>query len=576
MRKFLYLLAATFLLSALLPCISSAASFPNGDINGDGKVNISDARLILLSAVGLRRVTSDELARADLNQDGRLTVSDVIGALGIVVGTRPPTEALISYPDCLGLAQIYAAKDASLTKSKIPARPSVIYAPGNLLSASGFFKKSDPIAPPVTYGPFAVAAGGKLRARIVGTPPVPGEWSLGNWNSGLSIYFERYYNGTYTSSDRILRLAGQTTDNDLVGEATWPAAGRLTFVVTPPSGHGPLFGGTWDQSYSVTVDILEFNPTSPEQAGMRLELGDRLTTTMWNPALLSGQLGSLAQVGESSDVSVVAGDTIGIQPPPGLTTEPYEVQLARRLLELWLSGYPLPGVLEELMQQVFMDEGAFESNARRFLSSEFTSGKLYEALLILNSEKDLYEAAVQVKLLLDGSKEKWSISKLTSALWEVKSPDGLDLLEWVVRLSGHAAEAVPVIGWTAAAMDAAQAIALVREHYAQARLAAVQYGEASELFKASRNWSEDQVSTAIANLQQSIAQLEERIKINRAKLEFDLKNLEQQLRANMAANGPIDTVPYMIEAKKIANASNNELAALLAQVGGNKLKLEAL
>lgn len=578
MRKFWYLLAATLLLSAFLLRTGSAASFPNGDINGDGKVNISDARLILLSAVGLRQVTSDERARADLNQDGRITVSDVIGALGIVVGTRPPAEALISYPDCLGLAQIYAAKDASLTKSKIPAYPSVTHTPGNLLSASGSFDVEgvDILAPPVTYGPFAVAAGGKLRARIVGTPPVPGGWSLGNWNSGLSIYFERYYNGTYTSvSERILRLAGQTTDNDLVGEATWPAAGRLTFVVTPPQGCGPLTCATWKQSYSVTVDILEFTPTSPAQAGMRLELGDRLTTG-WNHALLSGQLGSLAQVGESSDVSVVAGDTIGIQPPPGLTIEPYEVQLARRLLELWLSGYPLPGVLEELMQQVFMDEGAFESNARRFLSSEFASGKLYEALLILNSEKDLYEAAVQVKLLLDGSKEKWTISKLTSALWEVKSPDGLDLLEWVVRLSGHAAEAVPVIGWTAAAMDAAQATALVREHYAQARLAAVQYGEASELFKASRNWSEDQVSTAIANLQQSIAQLEERIKINRAKLEFDLKNLEQQLRANMAANGPIDTVPYMIEAKKIANASNNELAALLAQVGGNKLKLEAL
>ena len=90
--------------------------------------------------MGLRQVTSDELARADLNQDGRITVSDVIGALGIVVGTRPPAEALISYPDCLGLAQIYAAKDASLTKSKIPSYPSVIHTPGNLLSASGSFE----------------------------------------------------------------------------------------------------------------------------------------------------------------------------------------------------------------------------------------------------------------------------------------------------------------------------------------------------------------------------------------------------------------------------------------------------
>lgn len=576
MRPSKYRLAAVVLfLCTVLPSSSLAASLPNGDINGDGKVNISDTLILLRSSVGLRPTSSEELARADLNQDGKITISDVLGVLGIAVGTKPPVEELAAYPECLSPAYIYAAKDASITKAQITARPSVAYAPGNLLSASGFFKKSDPPPPAVTYGPFAVAAGGKLRARIVGTPPVPAEWSLGNWNSALHVYYERYYSGTYTTTKKILGLGGQTTDNDLTGEAEWPTAGRLTFVVTPPAGYGALFGGMWDQSYSVTVDILELRPTSPAQAGMRVEFGDRFTTTGWNPALLSGQFGSLAQIGESSDVSVVAGDTIGIQPPPGLTTEPYEVQLARKLLELWLSGYPLPGALEELMQQIFMDEGAFESNARRFLGSEFTSAKLYEALQILNTEKDLYEAAVQVKLLLDGSKEKWTVSKLASALWDVKSPDGIDLLEWVVRLSGHAAEAVPVIGWVAAAMDAAQAISLVREHYAAANTAAQQYGEASQLFKASRSWSDDQVADAISGLQQSIADTEERIKINRAKLEFDLQNLAQKLKADMA-NGPTDPLPYEISAKKIAHASNNELAQLLVKIGGDRLKLEVL
>ncbi|MGC8833795.1 MAG: dockerin type I domain-containing protein [Armatimonadota bacterium] len=570
-----WLSAAVLLLCTALPYAGLAASFPNGDINGDGKVNITDSLLILRSSVGLRQTTLEELARADLNQDGKITVSDAVGTLGIAVGTKPPMDALISYPDCLGPAYIYAAKDASITKAQITARPSVTYAPGNLLSASGFFKKSDPRPPAVTYGPFAVAAGGKLRAHIVGTPPVPAEWSLGNWNSALRVYYERYYSGTYTSSEEILTLAGQTKDNDLTGEAEWPTAGRLTFVVTPPAGYGALFGGMWDQSYTVTVDVLELRPSSPAQAGMRLELGDRLTTTMWNPALLSGQFGSLAQIGESSEVSVTAGDTIGLQPPPGLTTEPYEVQLARKLLELWLSGYPLPGALEELMQQVFMDEGAFESNARRFLGSEFTSGKLYEALQMLNTEKDLYEAAVQVKLLLDGSKEKWTVSKLASALWEVKSPDGMDLLEWVVRLSGHAAEAASVIGWAAAAMDAAQAVSLVREHYAAANTAATQYGEASQLFSASRSWSDAQMAEAISNLQQSIADTEERIRINRAKLEFDLQNLAQKLKADMA-NGPVDRLPYEISAKKIAHASSSELAQLLVKIGGDRLKLEVL
>ncbi|MGQ9698930.1 MAG: hypothetical protein ACUVRO_13180, partial [Armatimonadota bacterium] len=429
--------------------------------------------------------------------------------------------------------------------------------------------------PPVVYGPIAVAAGGKLKAHIVGSPSVPPEWSLGNYNSGLHIYYERFYSGTYAASDKILGLTGQVENNDLVGEAIWPTSGRLTFVVTPPRGSGPLFGGTWDQSYTVSVDILELTPTSPAQAGTQLHPGDRLTTTMWNPALLAGQFGSLAQIDRNSEVSVVAGDTIIIQPPPGLTLEPYEVQLARKLLELWNSGYPLPGGLEELLQQIFMDEGAFESNARRFLGSQFTSGRLYEALQILNTERDLYEAAVQVKLLLDGSKEKWTASKLADALWEVKAPDGMDLLEWIVHLSGHAAEAVPVIGWVAAAMDAAQAISLVRSHYETADTAAVQYGEALNIFKASRSWSDEQVANAIATSQQSIEQTEEQIKINRARLEYDLRNLEQQLKADMA-NGPVDPVPYEIEANKIARHSNNELAALLLRIGADRLKLVAL
>ncbi|MGQ9697549.1 MAG: dockerin type I repeat-containing protein, partial [Armatimonadota bacterium] len=132
------LLIAALVVLALPSAPCWALSLPSGDVSGDGKVNIADAMLILRSSVGLRQATSEELARADLNQDGKLTIYDAIVALGIIVGTTPPMETLASYPDSLGPAYFYAGSDASLTKAQIPTRPSVVYTPGKILSASGF------------------------------------------------------------------------------------------------------------------------------------------------------------------------------------------------------------------------------------------------------------------------------------------------------------------------------------------------------------------------------------------------------------------------------------------------------
>ena len=48
-----------------------------GDVNGDGKVNITDVALINAHAKKTKLLTGDELARADINGDGRVNITDV-------------------------------------------------------------------------------------------------------------------------------------------------------------------------------------------------------------------------------------------------------------------------------------------------------------------------------------------------------------------------------------------------------------------------------------------------------------------------------------------------------------------
>ena len=48
-----------------------------GDINGDGKVNITDVALINAHVKKTKLLTGDELARADINGDGKVNITDV-------------------------------------------------------------------------------------------------------------------------------------------------------------------------------------------------------------------------------------------------------------------------------------------------------------------------------------------------------------------------------------------------------------------------------------------------------------------------------------------------------------------
>ena len=54
-----------------------------GDVNGDGKVNVSDVTMLVNMILGV--VPKDE-ERADVNGDGKVNVSDVTALVNIILG----------------------------------------------------------------------------------------------------------------------------------------------------------------------------------------------------------------------------------------------------------------------------------------------------------------------------------------------------------------------------------------------------------------------------------------------------------------------------------------------------------
>ncbi len=59
-----------------------------GDVNGDGKVNSSDAREVLRAAAGLNKLSEDKKKKADVNGDGKVNSSDAREILRKAAGLK--------------------------------------------------------------------------------------------------------------------------------------------------------------------------------------------------------------------------------------------------------------------------------------------------------------------------------------------------------------------------------------------------------------------------------------------------------------------------------------------------------
>jgi|GEM_PF-3838006 len=87
-------------LLSLLVAIPSRAEPLRGDLNGNGKVDISDVVIALRIAVGLQSAGPSEIASADLTGDGRIAIDDASLLLQIAIGLiPPPQEPLLQKPE---------------------------------------------------------------------------------------------------------------------------------------------------------------------------------------------------------------------------------------------------------------------------------------------------------------------------------------------------------------------------------------------------------------------------------------------------------------------------------------------
>lgn len=90
MKKFIcVILAALMLLSIVFAFGASAETYKLGDITMDGRINASDARLILRAAAQIDKIGEKEILIADVNSDSRVTAADARTVLRIASRVVP-------------------------------------------------------------------------------------------------------------------------------------------------------------------------------------------------------------------------------------------------------------------------------------------------------------------------------------------------------------------------------------------------------------------------------------------------------------------------------------------------------
>lgn len=207
------------------------------------------------------------------------------------------------------LGTIEAGGDATIVRTDPETRTAGAKAGQTLLQKGGSF--DDKEGPPgVLVGPVAVPCACKIKGHVVGNPPVAGGWSLGNWNTGISVSFDPLVGGSFASGGEVIGLGGQLKDNDLTGEATLSGPGRLWMWVGRPRGSGPLSGGYFKQSYQASVVITEILADWRATAVGGLKHGDRVVTH-GSPTTL--------KLADGSRVIVFPGSELELtEPEPGI------------------------------------------------------------------------------------------------------------------------------------------------------------------------------------------------------------------------------------------------------------------
>ncbi len=84
MKKFVSTITALLIAAGF--CINTFAAFNYGDVNGDKKINSSDALMVLMHSTEKSLLKGDYKKAADVSGDGKINSSDALLILNYSVG----------------------------------------------------------------------------------------------------------------------------------------------------------------------------------------------------------------------------------------------------------------------------------------------------------------------------------------------------------------------------------------------------------------------------------------------------------------------------------------------------------
>ncbi|MBQ7595086.1 MAG: dockerin type I repeat-containing protein [Clostridia bacterium] len=84
MKKLFSAIAAVMLAASF--CINTMAAVNYGDVNGDKKINSSDALMVLMHSTGASLLKGDYKTAADVSGDGKINSTDALLILNYSVG----------------------------------------------------------------------------------------------------------------------------------------------------------------------------------------------------------------------------------------------------------------------------------------------------------------------------------------------------------------------------------------------------------------------------------------------------------------------------------------------------------
>jgi hypothetical protein len=396
---------------------------------------------------------------------------------------------------CQDIGKVAVSSGARIERGQV-TQPA-----GGLISISGSFPErpvDEPCVPGPQVAPVDVASGGTVRVVLDGSPPAPCQWSLYNSGTALSLDYLPAMGRNFGPAQRIAEISlscesEDDRDTHLEITAEVPGPGRLQAYVGAPGGAGPLTSSCFAQSFSAQVEMVEPNPEAPVVDGTTLNSGDHLRTDPGGYAVLFFPPATSVLV--NSDVVFETNVAAGTVP-----LDSAGFPLTAKLIEYQRLGMPLP---------------------RQADHAYYGEGALAEALQSAEKAKNPCEAAVEVKLLLDGQAGHLTFAKLRDLAGTQIPTKPTDILVFLLKSYGVYA------GWLSPLsplINAPKLAEAVMEQYDTYHTNAL-YPAALQTWRTSATWTRAQTETEAERLKMAL-------QANDAKIEAMTKEFEDWKKAN--------------------------------------------